>query len=144
MDGFFHHKLSMLLTGTHPRTLDDKNRLVLPSRIRDQMGEVAKLFVTKAQDQSLGLYRPQEVEQLAAKIDQASATSQEVRVFSRMFFASMEEVEVDRAGRILIPERLVQYAGLRHEVVLVGVRDHMELWDAGRWQQYEAQNAAQF
>jgi len=134
----------MLLTGTHPRTLDDKKRLVLPSRVRDQLGEITKLFVTKAQDQSLGLYRPQEMEQLAAKIDQASATSQEVRVFSRMFFASMEEVEVDRAGRILLPDRLVQYAGLKHEVVLVGVRDHLELWDAARWEEYEGQNAARF
>jgi MraZ protein len=134
----------MLLTGTHPRTLDDKKRLVLPRRVRDQLGDLTKIFVTKAQDQSLGLYRPLEIDQLAAKIDQASATSQEVRVFSRMFFASMEEVEVDSAGRILIPDRLVQYAGLKHEVVLVGVRDHLELWDAGRWQEYEAQNATQF
>jgi MraZ protein len=132
----------MLLTGTHPRTLDEKKRLVLPSRVREQLGDITKLFVTKAQDQSLGLYRPQEMDQLASKIDQAPATSQEVRVFSRMFFASMEEVEVDRAGRILIPERLVEYAALKREVVLVGVRDHMELWDAARWQEYEARNAS--
>ena len=132
----------MLLTGTHPRALDEKKRLVLPSRVREQLGEITKMFVTKAQDQSLGLYRPQEMDQLASKIDQAPATSQEVRVFSRMFFASMEEVEVDRAGRILIPDRLVEYAGLKREVVLVGVRDHLELWDAARWQEYEAQNAS--
>src|SRR5207244_6394662 len=117
---------------------------VLPRRVRNQPGDITKLFATKAQDQSLGLYRLQEMDQLAAKMDQASATSQEVRVFSRMFFASMEEVEVDGAGRILIPDRLAQYAGLKHEVVLVGVRDHLELWDATRWQQYEAQNATQF
>jgi MraZ protein len=134
----------MLLTGTYPRTLDDKKRLVLPSRVREQLGEIAKLFVTRAQDQSLGLYRPQEMDQLAAKIDQAPATSQEMRIFSRMFFANMEEVEVDRAGRILIPDRLLQYAGLKHEVVLVGIRDHLELWDAARWDQYEMQNATQF
>ncbi len=134
----------MLLTGTHPRTLDDKKRLVLPRRLREQLGEVTKLFVTPGQDQCLWVYSPNEMEQLAAKIDQAPGTQAEVRVFRRMFFANMETVEVDRAGRILVPERLVQFADLKHDVILIGVRDHLELWDTGRWRQFEAQNAARF
>lgn len=134
----------MLLTGTHPRTLDDKKRLALPKRVREVLGETAKLFITPGPDQSLWFFSQDELERLSVKLDQAPATDAEVRVFRRLFFAQMDAVEIDRSGRILIPERLVQFAGLKHEVVLIGVRDHLELWDQERWQQYLTANATRF
>jgi MraZ protein len=134
----------MLLTGTHPRTLDDKKRLGLPKRIREQLGEPETLFVTPGPDQSLWLYSQAGLEQLAEKLDESPATDAEVRVFRRLYFAQTESVDVDRTGRILIPERLLQFAGLQHEVVLIGVRDHLELWDAQRWQEYLTLNAPRF
>lgn len=134
----------MLLTGTFPRTLDDKKRLALPRRVREQLGEPETLYVTPGPDQSLWLYTQANLEQLAAKLDQAPATDAEARVFRRLYFAQTEAVDVDRTGRILVPDRLVQFAGLGHEVVLLGVRDHLELWDGPRWQQYLSQNATRF
>src|SRR5947207_5542203 len=134
----------MLLTGTYPRTLDDKKRMALPKRVREQLGEPETLFVTPGPDQSLWLYTQNGLEQLAAKLDQSPATDAEARVFRRLYFAQTEAVDVDRSGRILIPDRLIPFAGLEHEVVLIGVRDHLELWDARRWQQYMAQNAPRF
>jgi MraZ protein len=134
----------MLLTGTYPRTLDDKKRLALPKRIREQLGQPETLFVTPGPDQSLWLYTQASLEQLAAKLDEAPATDAEARVFRRLYFAQMEEVDLDRTGRILVPDRLVQFAGLGHEVVMIGVRDHLELWDGPRWQQYIEQNAPRF
>lgn len=134
----------MLLTGTYPRTLDDKKRIALPKRVREQLGEPETLFVTPGPDQSLWLYTQANLEELAAKLDQAPATDAEARVFRRLYFAQTEAVDVDRTGRILVPDRLVQFAGLGHEVVLLGVRDHLELWDGPRWQQYLAQNATRF
>jgi MraZ protein len=134
----------MLLTGTHPRTLDDKKRLVFPKRVREQLGEPETLFVTPGPDQCLWIYTQAGLEQLAAKLDQVPATDAEARVFRRLYFAQTEAVDMDRSGRILIPERLVQFAGLQHEVVLIGVRDHLELWDAQRWQQYLTENASRF
>jgi len=134
----------MLLTGTHPRTLDDKKRLGLPKRLREQLAEPSTLFVTPGPDQSLWLYTQAALERLAEKLDKAPATDAEARVFRRLYFAQMEAVDVDRAGRILVPERLVQFAGLAHEVVLIGVRDHLELWDGPRWQAYLAANAPRF
>jgi MraZ protein len=134
----------MLLTGTHPRTLDDKKRLGLPKRLREQLGEPGTMFVTPGPDQCLWLYTQQALEQLAARLDEAPATDAEARVFRRLYFAQTEAVDLDRAGRILVPERLVQFAGLEHEVVLIGVRDHLELWDGGRWQRYLAANAPRF
>jgi MraZ protein len=134
----------MLLTGTHPRTLDGKKRLTLPKRIREQVGEVTQMFVTPGADQSLWIYTKDELERLSAKLDQTPATDAEARVFRRLFFAQMEEVELDRTGRVLIPDRLVQFAGLEHEVVLLGVRDHLELWNAQRYQAYYEKHSPEF
>jgi MraZ protein len=134
----------MLLTGTHPRTLDDKNRLTLPRRIREQVGAVMGLFVTPGSDQSLWLYTKDELEKLTAKLDQTPATDAEARVFRRLFFAEMEEVDLDKSGRILIPDRLLRFAGLEHEVVLLGVQDHMEVWNAKRWQSYATEHGPRF
>jgi MraZ protein len=135
----------MLLTGTHPRTLDDKKRLALPKRVREQLGDpLDTLYVTPGPDQCLWLFIQADLERLAAQLDQAPATDAEARVFRRLYFAQTEAVDVDRSGRILIPERLVQFANLRHDVVLLGVRDHLELWDQERWQAYLGQHAPQF
>jgi MraZ protein len=135
---------AMLLTGTHPRTLDDKKRLALPRRVREQLGDPDTLFVTPGPDQCLWLYTQSSLEQLADKLDRAPATDAEARVFRRLYFAQTEAVDMDGSGRILVPERLVQFAGLGHDVVLIGVRDHLELWEARRWQDYLAQNASRF
>lgn len=134
----------MLLTGSYPRTLDDKKRLTLPKRIREQLQEPTTLFVTPGPDQCLWLYAQDALERLAEKLDQAPATDAEVRVFRRLYFAQTEAVDVDRTGRVLVPERLVQFASLKHEVMLIGVRDHLELWDAERWQQYLNVHAPRF
>ena len=134
----------MLLTGTHPRTLDEKKRITLPKRVREQIGEVAQLFVTPGPDQTLWIYTNAELERLSAKLDETPATDTEARVFRRLFFAQMEEVDVDKAGRILVPDRLVQFAGLQREVVLLGVRDHLELWDESRWQAYLVEHGPKF
>ena len=134
----------MLLTGTYPRTLDDKKRLALAKRLREQLGDPETLFVTPGPDQCLWLYTQAGLERLAEKLDQAPATDAEARVFRRLYFAQTEAVDVDGSGRILVPERLVQFASLKHDVVLLGVRDHLELWDAERWQRYIEQHAPRF
>jgi len=134
----------MLLTGTYPRTLDDKKRLVLPKRIREQLNMPGLLYLSPGPDESLWIYSQEGLDEFARKIDQAPATDTDVRSFRRLFFARSECVSVDRLGRILLPERSIQFAGLRHEVVLIGVRDHLELWDAERWQRYLAAHAPRF
>jgi MraZ protein len=134
----------MLLTGTYPRTLDDKKRLTFPKRVRELLGDPATLFVTPGPDQSLWVYTQDALEQLAARLDQAPATDGEARVYRRLYFAQTEAVDMDRAGRLLIPDRLAQFASLKHEVILIGVRDHLELWDSERWQQYLTDHSPRF
>jgi MraZ protein len=134
----------MLLTGTHPRSLDDKNRLTLPKRVREQLGERDQLFVTPGPDQCLWIFDKENLERLAYKLDQAPAADSEARVFRRLFFAQMEEVELDKAGRMLIPERLLQFGEMQRDVVLLGVRDHLELWDAKAWETFLKKHGPRF
>ncbi len=134
----------MLLTGTHSRTLDEKKRMTLPKRVREQIGDEAQLFVVPGADQTLWIYTKDELEKLSGKLDDTPATDAEARVFRRLFFAQMEEVDLDRTGRVLIPDRLITFAGLEHEVVLLGVQDHLEVWDTNRWQAYFAEHSPQF
>src|SRR5262249_5115194 len=101
----------MLLTGTHPRTLDETTRLGLPSRIREQLGDIDTMYVTPGPDQCLWLYTRSGLEEMAAKLDRAPATDAEARVFRRLYFAQTEAVDLDRNGRILIPDRLLQFGG---------------------------------
>jgi MraZ protein len=134
----------MLLTGTYPRSLDEKGRFALPKKLREALTEPTALFVTPGPDQSLWLYTEAELERLAGRLDEAPATDAEARVFRRLYFAQTEAVDVDKTGRVLVPERLARFAGLQKDVILIGVRDHMELWDAARWQGYVDANAARF
>lgn len=134
----------MLLTGTYQRTLDDKKRLVLPKKVRDALGEPDSLFVAPGPDKCLWVHTGGELERLASRLDERPATDAEARLFRRLFFAQAESVDVDRAGRILLPDRLVALAGIGHEVVLVGVRDHLEVWDAEQWDAYLRRHESMF
>ena len=127
----------MLLTGTHTRTLDQKKRLALPKRVREQLDEPKTLFVTPGPDQCLWVYAEAGLEQLAQKLDQTPATDAEGRVFRRLYFAQIESVDVDRTGRILIPEHQKEFAGLKKQVIFTGVSDRVEVWNAERWGRYK-------
>lgn len=127
-----------LLTGTYSRSLDDKQRIAVPKRVRDALGgdEITGLYLAPGTDGSLALYSEEAFFQMANHFENGSPTGQNVRAFSRVFYAQTESVEIDRQGRIRIPPDLVQLAGLKKEVVLLGVRDHLELWDKERWERY--------
>ena len=134
----------MLLTGTYPRTVDDKGRLALPKRVRELLKEPTTLFVTPGPDQSLWLYTEADLERQAGRLDETPATDAEARVYRRLYFAQIEQVDIDKAGRLLVPERLIKFATLQKDVVLLGIRDHLELWNAARWTDYVNDHAARF
>jgi MraZ protein len=136
----------MLLTGTFLRAVDDKLRLAIPKRLRDALvGEgKAELYVTPGIDGSLAIYSPATLELLARRLADSSPTKNEVRSFNRLFYARAERVEVDGQGRVRIPPPLAELAGLGKEAVLLGVQDHLEVWDRGRWETYLNQHADRY
>lgn len=138
----------MLLTGTFPRTLDEKQRLAIPKRLRDAMSQggsdVNVLYAAPGTDGSLALYTQDAFLQLGQQLAASPPTGQEVRAFSRLFYAQAERLDVDRQGRVRIPPELVRLASLEKDVVLVGVRDHLELWNRQRWDVYLTEQQAQY
>jgi MraZ protein len=136
----------MLLTGTFSRAVDEKLRVAIPKPLRDALGSLAKgvLYVTPGTDGSLAIYTEDALAQLANRLAQASPNAQQVRAFNRLFYARAQAVELDSQGRVRIPPELAALAGLGKEAVLVGVQDHLELWERGRWDQYVAQRQSQY
>ena len=129
----------MLLTGTFPRTIDEQQRIAIPKRLREVFKVDEKssaLFVAPGTDGSLGLYNEESFSRLAEQLGSASPNGQNVRAFSRLFFSQAQQLELDGQGRIRISPELLSHAGLTKEVMLVGVRDHLELWDRERWEAY--------
>lgn len=127
----------MFLTGTYPRAIDDKLRLALPKKLRDGLGgpEVT-LYLAPGTDGSLSLYNEAEFEKVASRLQSESPHGKDVRDFSRLFFAQAQAVETDSQGRMRVPNELARLAGLEGEVVVLGVRDHIEIWNRLRWDAY--------
>lgn len=136
----------MPLTGTYQRSLDEKRRVAVPKRLREDFGlpEVKHLYVAPGTDGSLSLYSTEEFENFAKKLSERSPNREDVRSYLRLFYAQAERVDFDQQGRIRIPDRLADFAKLQREVVLLGVHDHAEIWNAETWNQFIAARVPQF
>jgi len=128
----------MIFTGSFKRSVDENQRIAVPKRLRNSIGQDAEkhFIVAPGTDGSLALYTEKGFSELAGRLAAASPTEQDVRAFSRVFYAQAERIEMDGSGRIRLPSELMRLAGLQGEVILVGVGDHMELWEPTRWEAY--------
>jgi MraZ protein len=129
------------LTGTYQCSLDEKGQLTLPRAIRDQLNSSDTVLLSPGPDKCLWLTNQPHLERLGERLEQSHANEADVRVFKRLYFAQTEKLSVNGDGRVIIPERLGQFAGLHQEVVLVGIDDHFEVWDAARWRSYTQQKS---
>lgn len=130
------------LTGTYQCSLDEKGQLTLPRSIRDQLNGSDTVLLSPGPDKCLWLTNQNHLERLGERLDQSQANEADVRVFKRLYFAQTEKLAINNDGRVTIPERLGQFAGLHQEVVLIGIDDHFEVWDAARWRSYTQQKSA--
>ncbi|HEX3872496.1 MAG TPA: division/cell wall cluster transcriptional repressor MraZ [Pirellulales bacterium] len=129
-----------------PRSIDDKHRIAVPKRIRDalKLEESSVLYITRGTDSSLAIYTEETLAALAERLAPASPNQHDVRAFNRLFYAQAEPAEIDSQGRIRVPPSLAELAGLDKEIVLLGVQDHLELWDRAHWDAYCAKQSAQY
>ena len=126
--------MKSLFYGEYQHTVDPKGRVIVPSKFRDGLGD--KFIVTKGLDNCLFAYSAKEWENLEAKLRTLPFTDKDVRAFVRFFFAGACECEVDKQGRILIPQNLREYAGFEKDVYVIGVSGRVEFWDKARWEEY--------
>ena len=125
-----------MIFGTYLHTIDDKNRLSLPAKFRKEMGK--NVVVTPGLDTCLFVFTANEWEKISGKLSskEASMMKADNRSLNRYLLGMAVEVEVDKAGRMLIPEHLRSRAKLQSKVVFIGVRDRVEIWDETTWQAY--------
>jgi len=136
----------MLLTGTFVRAIDEKRRIAVPKPARDSLGFPCQkvLYLALGTDGCIQLYPEDVFTDLAVQLGRNSPTGQDVRAFSRMFYAQAQRVEIDRQCRLRVPLELAEFGRLAKEVVLLGVRDHLELWNRDKWSSYLAETQPRY
>jgi len=135
----------MTFTGTYPRTLDDKNRVSVPKGFRDGLiiDEVREVFLAPESEHSVALYPRNRFHERAQELLTPSET-QPSKTYQRLYYAQAEGIEIDKQGRIRLPDRLIEHAQIQTEIVLLGVNDHIEIWDQTRWSNYLKNNLETF
>jgi len=121
-----------MLLGEYEHNLDDKNRLTLPAKFRQ--GFEGGVVVSRGLDGCLVVFTRDNWDSfVASRLEGLNPFSKEARQMNRYMFAGAAETELDKQGRMMVPPSLLEHAGLGKEVVVAGVRDHVEIWDRAAW-----------
>ena len=124
-------------TGQFEHSLDDKGRLTIPARLRGRLGDHFVLMIAPPEP-CLALYPESTWSDFCTKLESAGRKDARYRSFVRHLFANTEEVSLDAQGRVVVPQALREYAGIDHDVVLVGTLTRVELWSASGWRKADA------
>lgn len=128
--------------GTYEPRLDDKGRLILPAKYREQLQ--VGLVMTRGQEHCLYIFPMAEFESILERLQQAPMTSKEARTYTRVFLSGANDQLPDKQGRITIPVSLREYAGLGKELAVIGSGNRVEVWDLPTWNQYLDSNESEF
>jgi len=124
-----------MLIGEYKHTIDIKKRLAIPSKLKRELG--AKAVITRGLDNCLFVFPLNQWNKLVKKLSQLPLGQRDTRGFIRLMLAGASEVKLDRLGRILIPDYLKQYAGLKKNVIIAGVYNRLEIWDEQKWKLFK-------
>jgi MraZ protein len=124
----------VVFLGTYSPRLDDKGRLFLPAKFRDELA--AGLVITKGQERCLYVFAVEEFSRLTHQLREAPLTAKRARDYSRVLFASAHDEVPDKQGRITVPAALRDYAGLDRDCAVIGANTRVEIWAAEAWSAY--------
>ena len=131
-----------MFLGTHSPKLDEKGRLFLPARFRDELA--TGVVITKGQERCLYVFKHPDFLAHAQVLQNAPMTDKAARSYSRVFFASAFDDVPDKQGRVTVPAALRAYAGLTKDCVVIGANTRLEIWDAAAWASYEQEQEQAF
>ncbi|MBC5627481.1 division/cell wall cluster transcriptional repressor MraZ [Clostridium sp. NSJ-6] len=123
-----------MFIGEYQHSLDSKNRIIVPSKLREGLGD--KFIISKGLDGCLYAYPIDEWQKFEEKLKNLPLTNRDARAFVRFFVAGATEVETDKQGRGLIPANLREYAGIEKEIVTIGALNKVEIWSKEKWESY--------
>jgi MraZ protein len=123
-----------MLLGEYKHVLDDKNRVSLPAKFRKELGK--KIIISRGLDRCLSIYSLSEWKKFSDNLSALPFNQSDSRAFTRFMVSGAEEVDIDSAGRILIPDFLKQYGNLGSKIIVAGVRNRLELWNEDTWSAY--------
>lgn len=135
---------AVFCTGTYERTLDDKQRLLLPKSVKKSFSGGSGLFLTPGLDECLELHSEESIEKRALEAERSQSSSQTRKSFARLFFAQAENCELDSQNRIRIPQRLIEWSKIENRIVVLGVGPHWEIWNENIWQTYCLKHKTEF
>ena len=130
-----------MLLGEYHHNIDDKGRLVIPTKYREELGD--EFIITRGIERCLYIYSKVEWEKLVSKLNTLPFTKKDARTFMRSFFSGATVREFDKSGRINITSPLVSYAGLTKECVIIGVNDRLEIWSEEAFNKFMDDNQEQ-
>lgn len=130
-----------MLLGEYHHNIDDKGRLVIPTKYREELGD--EFIITRGIERCLYVYSKVEWEKLVSKLNTLPFTKKDARTFMRSFFSGATVCEFDKSGRINITSPLVSYAGLTKECVIIGVNDRLEIWSEEAFNKFMDDNQEQ-
>lgn len=125
-----------MLIGEFRHNIDEKKRVAVPSKFRKELGKIA--VITRGLDKCLFVYPIKEWEKVAEKLSSLPMGQPDNRNFARLFLAGAVDVSLDSLGRVLIPDYLKEFAGLKEKVVIAGVYKKLEIWDEEAWDTYKS------
>ena len=131
-----------MFMGEFQHNIDDKGRIIIPAKFRDELGN--NFIITRGLDKSLFLYPLQEWKHIEQKLKSLSFTKSDARKFTRFFFSGALESEIDKQGRVIIPNNLRTYAEINKECVLIGVSSRVEIWSRELWNSYYHDSESSF
>jgi MraZ protein len=131
-----------MFLGTHAPKLDEKGRIILPAKFRDELA--SGLVLTRGQEHCVYVFSQREFEALHEKIRQAPVTSKQARDYLRVFLSGASAETPDKQNRVTIPQTLRSYAGLDRDLVVIGAGSRAEIWDAQAWETYLAEQESTF
>jgi len=124
-----------MFIGEYNHTIDSKKRMAIPSKFRNELGKNA--IITRGIDNCLVVYSKKEWQRIAEKLGSLPTSQVDARKFARIMLAGAMDVNLDRLGRILIPDYLKEYASLKKNVVVTGLFNRLEIWDEKKWKEYK-------
>lgn len=123
-----------LFIGEYQHALDSKNRIIIPAKFREELGD--EFILTKGLDGCLYAYPMNEWKVLEEKLKKLPLTNRNARAFVRFFFSGANEITIDKQGRALVPQNLLEYASIDKEIVSIGVSTRLEIWSKVKWNEY--------